>query len=160
MNLNSNTYGIRSNGGQHGDVFTKPCVVEYMLDMVGYIAEKDLSCVSIMEPACGEGEYLISIIRRLAESAHRYGFNLNEAYHRNIYATDLDTKKWLCCIQHIKERFPEIVNPETQINNEDYLLAKHKPVDIVIGNPPYIRYEQIPKNKLEKYKGMQMPISP
>lgn len=154
MNLNSNTYGIRSNGGQHGDVFTKPCVVEYMLDMVGYIAEKDLSCVSIMEPACGEGEYLISIIRRLAESAHRYGFNLNEAYHRNIYATDLDTKKWLCCIQHIKERFPEIVNPETQINNEDYLLAKHKPVDIVIGNPPYIRYEQIPKNKLEKYKGL------
>ena len=102
MSSASKTYGTRSNGGQHGDVFTKPCVVDYMLDMVGYTADKDLSMTSIMEPSCGEGEFIISIITRLAESASRYGFDLNEAYHRNVNASDLDGIKVLRCIERIR----------------------------------------------------------
>lgn len=152
MNSTTNTYGTRSNGGQHGDVFTKPCVVDYMLDIVGYTADKDLSMTSIMEPSCGEGEFIISIIARLAESASRFGFDLNEAYHRNVNASDLDGMKVLRCIERIKEAFPEIENPGIKIIVEDYLLAEHAPVDIVIGNPPYIRYEQIPEDKLDVYK--------
>ena len=35
---------------------------------------------------------------------------------------------------------------------EDYLLMSHEAVDIVVGNPPYIRYEQIPEEKLQVYK--------
>lgn len=152
MSSANNTYGIRSNGGQHGDVFTKPCVVDYMLDMVGYTADKDLSMTSIMEPSCGEGEFVISIITRLAKSASRFGFDLNEAYHRNVNASDLDGTKVLRCIERIKETFPEIKNPSIKIIVEDYLLAEHASVDIVIGNPPYIRYEQIPEDKLDVYK--------
>lgn len=152
MNSTSKTYGTRSNGGQHGDVFTKPCVVDYMLDMVGYTADKDLSMTSIMEPSCGEGEFIISIIARLAESASRFGFDINEAYHRNVNASDLDETKVLRCTERIKEAFPEIKNPGIKIIVEDYLLAEHAPVDIVIGNPPYIRYEQIPAKKLDVYK--------
>lgn len=152
MSSASNTYGTRSNGGQHGDVFTKPCVVDYMLDMVGYTADKDLSMISITEPSCGEGEFIISIIARLAESAYRFGFDLNEAYHRSVNASDLDGTKVLRCIERIKEAFPEIKNPGIKIIVEDYLLTEHTPVDIIIGNPPYIRYEQIPENKLDVYK--------
>lgn len=152
MSSTTNTYGTRSNGGQHGDVFTKPCVVDYMLDMVGYTADKDLSMTSIMEPSCGEGEFIISIIERLADSASRFGFDLNEAYHRNVYASDLDEAKVLRCIERIKVAFPEIENPGIKIVTEDYLLAEHVAVDVVIGNPPYIRYEQIPETKLNVYK--------
>ncbi|MCQ2273350.1 MAG: N-6 DNA methylase [Bacteroidales bacterium] len=152
MSSVNNTYGTRSNGGQHGDVFTKPCVVDYMLDMVGYTADKDLSTTSIMEPSCGEGEFIISIIERLAKSASRFGFDLNEAYHRNVNASDLDETKVLRCIERIKEAFPEIKNPSIKIIVEDYLLTEHAPADIVIGNPPYIRYEQMPEDKLVVYK--------
>lgn len=152
MSSVNNTYGTRSNGGQHGDVFTKPCVVDYMLDMVGYTADKDLSMTSIIEPSCGEGEFIISIITRLAESSSRFGFDFNEAYHRNVNASDLDGTKVLRCIERIKEAFPEIKNPGIKIIVEDYLLAEHDSVDIVIGNPPYIRYEQIPEDKLDVYK--------
>ena len=95
MHSKNSTYGIRASGGRHGDVFTKPQIVDYMLDLVGYTADKDLSSVSIMEPSCGEGEFIISIITRLAESASRYGFDLNEAYHRNVNASDLDGIKVL-----------------------------------------------------------------
>lgn len=123
-----------------------------MLDLVGYTADKDLSSVSIMEPSCGEGEFILSIIHRLKKSASRFGFDLNTAYHRNIFASDIDERKVSYCIERIKVAFPEIVNPELSIMVEDYLLTDHQWVDIVIGNPPYIRYEQIPKDKLDIYK--------
>ena len=153
MNSSNNTYRNRSSGGRHGDVFTKPQVVDYMLDMVGYTADKDLSSVSIMEPSCGKGEFLMAIIHRLKESALRYSFDLNDVYHNHVYASDIDGEKVACCIKRIKAEFPEIISPELSISTEDFLLANHdRQVDIVIGNPPYIRYEQIPKDKLDIYK--------
>lgn len=134
-------------------MFTKPHVVDYMLDLVGYTADNDLSSVSIMEPSCGNGEFIMSIIHRLKESALRYGFDLNDAYHNHVFASDIDSEKVSCCIKRIKAEFPEIINPELSVSTEDFLLANHgRQVDIVIGNPPYIRYEQIPKDKLDIYK--------
>lgn len=152
MNSTTNIYGTRSNGVQHGDVFTKPCVVRYMLDLVGYTSDRDLSHISISEPSCGEGEFIIEIIRRLAESAQRFGFDLNDAYHSMVSASDIDENKILVCIERIKTEFPEINYPGSRIFAEDYLLTSHEPVDIVVGNPPYIRYEQIPENKLSIYR--------
>lgn len=152
MSSSANTYGTRSNGGQHGDVFTKPCVVSYMLDLVEYTSDRDLSRVSITEPSCGEGEFIIEIIRRLTASSERYGFDLNEAFHKQVSASDIDGSKIAVCIDRIKTEFPKIKNPEECIFVEDYLLTEHEPVDIVIGNPPYIRYEQIPEDKLPIYK--------
>lgn len=152
MSSATNTYGTRRNGGQHGDVFTKPCVVSYMLDLVGYTSDRDLSCVSITEPSCGEGEFIVEIIRRLAASAARYDFDLNAAFHKQVSASDIDAQKVLVCIDRIKNEFPEIKNPGMRIFVEDYLLMNHEAVDIVIGNPPYIRYEQIPEDKLPVYR--------
>lgn len=53
-----------------GDVFTKPEVVRFILDQVGYVHTADLSRVSIIEPSCGEGEFLLEIMRRLKQSPH------------------------------------------------------------------------------------------
>ena len=37
--MNSNDiYGVRANGNAHGDVFTSPEIVRYMLDIVAYKA--------------------------------------------------------------------------------------------------------------------------
>ena len=47
----------------------------------------------ILEPSCGEGRFIMSIIRRLKESAFRFGFDFNDAYHRNISASDIDEEK-------------------------------------------------------------------
>lgn len=152
MNSTTNIYRTRNNGGQHGDVFTKHCVVSYMLDLVEYTSDRDLSCVSINEPSCGEGEFLIEIIKRLAASAAQYGFDLNTAFHKQVSASDIDARKVLFCIERIKREFPEIKNPGMRIFVEDYLLMSHEAVDIVVGNPPYIRYEQIPEEKLQVYK--------
>lgn len=152
MSSNNNIYNLRAGGGQHGDVFTHPRAVNYMLDLVGYTADKNLSAISIMEPSCGEGEFLVEIVRRLYESAVTFGFDVNDAYHRNVYAADIDVNKIKICVERILKVCPLISNVLDNISVEDFLLSNHSNVDIVVGNPPYIRYEQIPKDKLDAYK--------
>lgn len=152
MSSSNLIYGKRTSGGQQGDVFTHPCVVKYMLDLVGYNPNKDLSALSIMEPSCGEGEFLVEIVHRLQLSAERFGFDLNEAFHTCIHASDIDGIKIKKCLDRLNALFPSIIHPEENITIEDYLLNDQPSVDIVIGNPPYIRYEQIPEEKLPIYK--------
>lgn len=152
MSSSNLTYGKRTSGGQHGDVFTHPIVVKYMLDMVGYNPDKDLSTLSVMEPSCGDGEFLVEIVHRLQLSSERFGFDLNEAYHSCIHASDIDATKIKKCLNRLNTLFPSIIHPEENIKTEDYLLNDQPMVDIVVGNPPYIRYEQIPEDKLPIYK--------
>lgn len=82
---------------QHGDVFTLPVVVAYMLDMLNYTSDRNLSGVSIMEPSCGDGEFLMEIVTRLRESSERFGFDFTSAFHRNVFAYDIDSNKIDCC---------------------------------------------------------------
>ena len=72
MNLNR-MYGNRSNGKKHGDVFTSPDIVKYMLDMSEYTSDRDLSSITVIEPSCGEGEFVLEIISRLSQSAGKNG---------------------------------------------------------------------------------------
>lgn len=148
---NNNRYGSRRSGGQHGDVFTSPEVVSYMLDLVGYTADKDLSKTSILEPACGEGEFVIEIVRRLQESSRRFGFDLEEAFLCNVFAYDVDGSKITSCIRRLTDfgfSFPF----EENIRQADFLTISLRCFDVVVGNPPYIRYEQIPPELLSCYK--------
>ncbi len=151
MNSSSNRYGIRRSGGQHGDVFTSPEVVSYMLDLVGYTADKDLSETSILEPSCGEGEFVIEIIRRLKESSRRFDFDLSAAFQNNVFAYDIDGAKIASCCRRIEVLCPSLPL-EGNICQADFLTADIRSFDVVVGNPPYVRYEQIPTELLFSYK--------
>lgn len=151
MNSGSNIYGLRRTGGQHGDVFTSPEVVSYMLDLVGYSSDKDLSSVKILEPSCGEGEFVIEIVRRLRESSMKYGFDCWQAFQNNVFAYDIDEQKVEICKARLVE-YGIKVSLDGNICHADCLLQQIPDVDMVVGNPPYIRYEQIPPDKLSIYK--------
>ena len=53
----------------HGEVFTRQSVVEFILDLVGYEPDIDLASRRIVEPACGTGAFLIAIVDRLVSRA-------------------------------------------------------------------------------------------
>lgn len=148
--MNSNSpYGVRANGEAHGDVFTHPDVVSYMLDLVGYVPTRDLSEVTILEPSCGEGEFAVEILRRLMLSANNFSFDVNEAAHRNIFAYELDNKKIGSALLRIQRDYPQIDTPQTLIRQGDFLKATTPQVDIVVGNPPYVRYEQLSDDMID-----------
>ncbi|MBR1546812.1 MAG: N-6 DNA methylase [Prevotella sp.] len=150
MNSSNYLYGERSSGGGHGDVPTAVEVVRYMLDMVGYSADKNLSDTMILEPSCGEGEFIVEIALRLMESARRYGFDAQTAFVRCVYGYDIVEGK----INRCRQRLITLgLDPaEAHICVGDFLSAHVPEVDIVVGNPPYVRYENIPANLLNYIK--------
>lgn len=151
MSSGNNRYGQRRSGGQHGDVFTSSEVVSYMLDIVEYTSDKDLRSISILEPSCGEGEFVIEIIQRLASSSKKFGFDFESAFLNNVFAYDIDETKISKCRNRITQ-LGFTLPLDNNILQSDFLTSNIHPTDIVVGNPPYIRYEQIPPGLLSCYK--------
>lgn len=151
MSSENSIYGKRRNGGAHGDVFTSPAVVSYMLDIVGYTSDKDLSTTRILEPSCGEGEFLVQITRRLKKSSLKYDFDFNESFKNNVFAFDIDSDKISIC-KHVITEMGIKMPLDNNIIQADFLTSQIPLCDIVIGNPPFVRYEHIPQELIKTYK--------
>lgn len=151
MSLAAKTYNISTKWELEGDVFTSPKVVNYILDLIGYTSDKDLSQYKILEPSCGEGAFLIEIIHRILFSARDFNFDPYPVIENNIVAYDIDPKKIERCRQHILYTFPSYTLP--CLKAKDFLQDNiQEKFDFVVGNPPYIRYEKIPVTTRTIYK--------
>lgn len=145
-------YGNRSNGKRHGDVFTSPDIVKYMLDVSGYTSDRDLSTLTVIEPSCGEGEFVLEIISRLWESSQKFHFHFNKAINNCLTCFDIDKEKIRICMQKIQSLNLGLKLDESIFRVEDFLLADVAKADLVIGNPPYVRHEQISQKQKERYR--------
>ena len=143
-------YGQRSNGGNHGDVFTSQEVVKFMLDLVGYTPNKDLSRFTILEPSCGDGQFIVEIAKRLRESARLYHFDANKVFNQQVYGYDIDPEKIAQCKERLESIDFHTIGSNIAVAN--FLICEVPSVDIVVGNPPYVRYENIPHNDRMFYK--------
>lgn len=151
MNLTSNLYGIRRSGVSHGDVFTSPRVVCFMLDLIGYTSDKDLSAYKVLEPSFGHGDFLIEIQNRLIQSAKKFNFDASEIMSKNIYGCEIDRGKYDKCIDTLRLEMPNFT--PSNLKTEDFLFSLwNTQFDFIIGNPPYIRYENIPEKVRNLYK--------
>jgi len=159
-------YGERTSGEIHGVVLTKPHIVESILDLAGYTIDADLGAMRLLEPSCGHGAFLLPAVSRLLDSAKLHGRSL-ESLESAVAAFDIDedhvsaTKdaltKLITSRGHSSKAVTGIV--ETWVTEGDFLLAELKPdFDVVVGNPPYIRIEQIaPELQIEyrrRYKSL------
>src|SRR5438309_4488392 len=57
-------------------VYTKPEVVRRILDAIGWRANVDLSQACLLEPAAGDGAFVVEAARRLVASFVRLGIEL------------------------------------------------------------------------------------
>ena len=73
---------------EHGEVFTRRWVVEFILDAVGYLPHRDLAGAYIVEPSCGSGAFVVPIIERLLESAALHDRDFSEL-RTAVLAVDL-----------------------------------------------------------------------
>jgi len=62
---------------KNGVVYTKPWVVDLILDLVGYTVERPLHDLLLIEPSAGDGSFLLRAAGRLAESCARNEVPLN-----------------------------------------------------------------------------------
>ncbi len=146
-------YGQRSNGNDHGIVLTKPEIVSFMLDKIGYTSDKDLSELRIIEPASGDGAYALEIIDRLYLSSINFQFSFQEAL-QNLEFYELDNRMSYLLTKKVKSHLNQYSTllPDGLIKTEDFLTAKTAKCDFVVGNPPYVRHENIPEKKKIVYR--------
>ncbi|KAA6230489.1 N-6 DNA methylase (plasmid) [Chlorobium phaeovibrioides] len=153
-----------------GAVFTRVEVVEFMLDLIGYTDDKPLYEQRILEPACGEGDFVLPIIQRLLASWMRQrGHEANqwEQLGDAIYAVELHVdsyEKTCAAVEAVLLAAgiePSIVNTlvEKWIHQGDFLLSPIKgSFDYVVGNPPYVRQELVPSLLLARYRQLYSTI--
>lgn len=153
-------YGERSSGETHGVVLTKPHVVRLILDLAGYVAERDLTVVSLLEPACGHGAFLLEAVHRLMSSAKRRGQCASDLTGA-ILAYDIDPDHVAITRQAVVDALiaHQVGEADARMLASqwvlcgDYLLASDtRTFDYVVGNPPYIRIEQISMELQDEYR--------
>ena len=148
-------------GADYGEVFTRRWVVDLILDLVGYTPDRDLGTQVAVEPSCGTGAFLVPIVERLIESAADHGHDLR-SLGPSIRAFDLldanaqRARKAVASllIEHgLDEDDAESMAGEW-VTTGDFLLYRHDmaSADYVVGNPPYIRLENVPRPTMDAYR--------
>lgn len=148
-------------GADYGEVFTRRWVVDLILDLAGYTSDKDLAAQRIVEPSCGTGAFLVPIVDRLVESCQTHGCDL-AALEGAISAFDLLEANASRARKAVAQRLEEGGLDEAGaarladawVASGDFLLADHEPAsaDYVVGNPPYIRLENVRPEVMAAYR--------
>ncbi len=143
-----------------GAVYTKRWVVELLLDLAGYKAQCDLVGAVAVEPAAGDGAFLVPMIERLIDSCRRQGQPLISCKD-SIVAFELDensaqrarAKVLKCLLDHNVTLTTATKLATSWVRSGDYLLEAHTiNAKFVIGNPPYVRLEEIPEETAAYYR--------
>lgn len=144
-----------------GVVYTKPWMVALILDLAGYTAERDLGRMVAVEPSAGDGAFLEEMVRRLVAACRRHNTPLAE--------TDEAIRAYEISADAVQRAAELIIRTLIELDVSDSLAARLAlswikeadfleaslgfPVaDFVVGNPPYIRLEEIPPAKVAFYR--------
>lgn len=144
-----------------GVVFTKPWVVELLLDLAGYAVQSNLVDALAIEPAAGEGAFLVPMALRLVASCLRQSRPLSDC-ESSVIAYELNEASAETARQAVVEALQAAGTRQAAaeklaagwVRAGDYLFdaARLSRADYVIGNPPYIRLEDIPPETASLYR--------
>ena len=144
---------------ERGAIYTRYEVVEFMLDLAGYLPSRPLHRMRLLEPSFGGGEFLLAAIRRLMKAAkasdgpadlidciravelHRSTFNATKAKADTLLS------------EHGLDEPERARLISAWLTAGDFLLHPMQGrFEFVVGNPPYVRQEMIPPALLSQYR--------
>ena len=158
------------NSEERGVVFTRREVVDFMLDLVGYTTDQPLHRFRLIEPAFGDGGFLLPIVERLLTA-----YRAQVQNHSTIVA-DLSAAVRAVEVHgdSIERTRPQLLTALRQhgvstkdahqlldrwVVEGDFLL-----IDLphtfthAVGNPPYVRQELIPDVLMAQYRARYRTI--
>ncbi len=147
--------------GEHGEVFTRRWVVELILDLSGFTADRDLGGMVAVEPSCGSGAFLAPMTERLIESCRIHDRPLADI-RTALRAFDLLPVNAELAQKTVAGALIEAGLDDAEAKSiasecvqcGDFLLTSHGEdvADFVLGNPPYIRLEDVPSARSAAYR--------
>jgi len=148
-----------------GSVYTRSEIVSFMLDLAGFVPTRTrLSTIGVLEPGCGDGAFLTQVVERIVASEvywqERVDWESEDLDHA-LTAVDIDQvavdaarKETLSCLESLgcpSHRAADL--SRKWVVREDFLLAGFSTrFGLVVGNPPYVRIEELPKQVLAAYR--------
>ena len=142
-----------------GQIYTRPEVVEFMITAIGLNSNEDFENARILEPSCGEGEFVVALVHRLLRSYKRRPSI--KKLKGKLLAVDFVSSS----IEITKTKVEAVLNDRGYKEEDikillddwfqccDFLLTDIKgKFTHVIGNPPYVRVENVPKSLLFEYR--------
>ncbi len=154
---------------ERGAVFTRREVVDFLLDLVGYRADADLTALRLLEPSSGEGDFLLPALDRLLHAWRRLGSpdpyaSLKDAFLAvELHRTSSEALRVKVIARlagaGIDKSAAEAL-ADTWLVFGDFLLIpiEGRSFDIVVGNPPYVRQELISGALLSEYRSRYRTI--
>ena len=159
-----------------GQFYTPKKVIDYILGRVGVTEKK-----TVLDPACGSGGFLISIYDRLKKKHAKKGLSEAAAHERilkdNLFGIDVNPFAVQLSAMNLALKGIEHKTDSINVINADSLLfglnawmpIPHKDLDnnhkeksiegtipkkvnVVVGNPPYVRIRNVSKEKLKAYQ--------
>lgn len=144
----------------YAEIFTRRWVADAILNLVEYDPEADLGGKVLIEPSVGSGAFLVPVVERLLASAAKHSRPVESLGHA-IRGYDLQPDsversraalRPLLAASGLSAEAAEVLLAEW-ITVSDYLLAEDlSSADFVVGNPPYIRLEDIPVDVSDEYR--------
>ena len=132
-----------------GQVYTPDYIVKNILDLVGYTGKTILE-KHVIDNSCGDGAFLIEILRRYLTWCNKEKISKSEVRKRletYIHGIELDKDECAKCIANLNALANEygIDNISWDIRCEDATECDcyDGKMDYVVGNPPYVRIHNL-----------------
>jgi hypothetical protein len=148
---------------ERGAVFTRPEIVETLLDLAGYDPALPLHLKRFLEPSFGGGDFLLPAVERLLRSFGAHGGKAEDLLDLSpaIRGIEIHPHSFDSTARSIRKRLQEAGASLDQVERlisewlirDDFLLAPIPGTfEFVIGNPPYVRQERIAEPLLREYR--------
>jgi methylase of polypeptide subunit release factors len=135
-----------------GQIFTPFFIVDKILDDVGFNSP-DILNKKILDPACGDGRFLVKIAERIIKYSPKEKLVSNL---QNIYGWDIDEVAINQAINKLNQLIKPFnitvnwniskINSLHKGNIKNDLFSSFNPIekfDFIVGNPPYIRIQHL-----------------
>lgn len=136
----------------HGRIYTPQFIVALMLDRMGYRSPSDILRLHIIDNSCGDGAFLVEIVRRychayLTESPLPNLDELAAQLATFVHGIEIDEQEQESCVQNLDNAAREfgVEQVKWDVVCADTLTVSRYDgrMDYVIGNPPYVRVHNL-----------------
>ena len=156
-------YFSEADAQTRGAIHTRPEVAEFILNLMGWCGDTELAHFRLLEPSAGEGDFLVPAVRRLLAQIDPDDLRIAPC----IRAVEVNQVAITVC----RDRLHELLGAHgwSRITSEKLLdewlihadfLTLPLPAHFthVVGNPPYLRLENLPKDLLKLYRSQWVSL--
>ncbi len=144
-----------------GKVYTPAGIVRHMLKPLFAGSLKD---VRVCDPACGSGDFLVPVAQEVSRRARAYSGKEQQAHIRTLrqltgYEIDLEAAR--SCRRRLSEAVEQVLGRRypldfwqvRRVDGLDAWVQDAGAFDWVVGNPPYVRIQNLENDRRDKIKG-------